>query len=183
MEYWKIGILGRSLFAITPLIPTFHYSNPSFRSSPRFDRDLLPSLLANNFQWIDARQHFVRDGQAFGKRFAQGLGAVEAGLGRNVALRGAGIERRSAHSREQYQSAIRLEPSGQRQEHFALIEYVHVLVKHEGMFDIEEAAERRRGRGLALALDGLAHLYIDMRHAAAGHRHMHCLDVWNTMLH
>src|SRR5215467_1876429 len=106
MEYWKIGILGRSLFAITPLIPTFHYSNPSFRSSPRFDRDLLPSLLANNFQWIDARQHFVRDGQAFGKRFTQGLGAVEAGLGRYVALRSAGIERRSVHSREQYQGGF-----------------------------------------------------------------------------
>ena len=62
-------------------------------------------------------------------------------------------------------------------------EDVHVLVKYEGMLDIEEAAERRRRGGLALSLDGLAHLYIDVRHAAAGHRHMHCLDVWDTMLH
>ncbi len=111
------------------------------------------------------------------------LGAVETGFGRYVTLGRARIERRSIHSREQHQAAIRLEPSGQGQEHFALVEDVHVLVKYEGMLDIEEAAERGSRRGLSLSLDGLAHLYIDVRHAAAGHRHMHGLDVWDTMLH
>src|SRR5213594_2254324 len=144
----------------------FKISHASLLLSPRFDRDLFPSFLADNFQRIDARQHFVRDRQPFGERFAHWLGAVEAGLGRYVALGRAGIERRSVHSRQQYQPAIRLEASCQGQKHFALVEYVHVLVKHEGMLDIEEAAERRHRRGLALSLHGLAYLDVDMRHPA-----------------
>ena len=77
----------------------FKISHASLLLSPRFDRDLCPSFLADNFQRIDARQHFVRDRQPFGKRFAHRLGAVEAGLGRYVALGRAGIERRSAWKR------------------------------------------------------------------------------------
>src|SRR5262245_18810115 len=149
-----------------------HSSPLQSLSSPRLKGDCSPFFLANNFQRIDTRQHVVGNSQPFGKRFAHRLSTVEASLGRYIGFGGAGIERRSIHSREQYQVAVRLKTGGQGHKHFALVEYVHVLVKHEGMLDIKEAAERHRRRRFALSFDGFAHLYINMRHAAARHRHM-----------
>ena len=147
----KKFLTGHKLVVALRARDIFKISHAALLLSPRLDRDPFPSFLADNFQRIDARQHFVRDRQPFGERFAHRLGAVETGFGRYVALGRTRIERRSIHSREQHQAAIRLEPSGQGQEHFALVEDVHVLVKYEGMLDVEEAAERGSRRGLSLS--------------------------------
>src|SRR5688572_1818796 len=133
MGYWSNGLIR------LPINPSLQHSSTPFSvppSSPRFNRDLFPSFRADDFQRIDARQYFIRDRQPFGKRLAYRFSAVKAGFGRYIALGRARIERRSVHSRQQYQAAIGLETSGQRQQHFALIEDVHVFVEYEGMFDV-----------------------------------------------
>jgi hypothetical protein len=56
LEWRSTGVLGFFLthYSITPVL---HYSAPP--SPPRFDRDLVPSFLADDFQRIDTRQYFV----------------------------------------------------------------------------------------------------------------------------
>src|SRR5262249_44557408 len=98
---WSGGVLSVGLF----LNPLFHHSStPLLRSPspPRLDRDLFPSFFADDFQWIDARQYFVRNSQPFGKRFAHRLGAVKTGLRGYVAFGRTRIEGRSIHSGEQH---------------------------------------------------------------------------------
>src|SRR6266542_2949780 len=66
----KKFLTGHKLVVALRARDIFKISHASLLLSPRFDRDLFPSLLADNFQRIDARQHFVRDRQPFGERFA-----------------------------------------------------------------------------------------------------------------
>src|SRR5262249_11193340 len=96
MECWSVGFFFRPLL--------HHSSTPLLRSPspPRLDRDLFPSFFADDFQWIDARQYFVRNSQPFGKRFAHRLGAVKTGLRGYVAFGRTRIEGRSIHSGEQH---------------------------------------------------------------------------------
>src|SRR5207244_11618307 len=72
---------------------------------------------------------------------------------------------------------------GKRQEHFAFIEYVDVFIEHERMLEPDVRSQRRHRRGLALSLDGLTYLNIDVRHAAPRHRQMQGFDPGHGSLH
>ncbi len=51
------------------------------------------------------------------------------------------------------------------------------------MLEPDVRSQRRHRRGLALSLDGLTYLNIDVRHAATRHRQMHGFDPGHGSLH
>src|SRR5262245_46934029 len=103
--------------------------------SPRLHRNLAPALLANDFYGIDARQHLIRNRQALGERLTHRLRAIKTGLAHQPAVGRARIERRAGHARKCYQSPVSLEASSKSQEHFPLVEYIHVFVEYECMLE------------------------------------------------
>src|SRR5688572_15143474 len=132
----RIGVL--ECWSTGPRLPSFHHSITPFPhcpSSPRLERNLAPALLANDFQRIDAIEHFLRNRQSLRERFPERFGAVEAGLGCQIALWRAGIERRSGYTRKRHQASVRLKARRQGQKHFPLVENIDVFIEHEGMLE------------------------------------------------
>ena len=140
MEYWSTGVWA----LVLTITPTLHYPILRHPQGSTGIRSHLFSPIIFSGSMRDSTSSEIAS------RSANGLptGLVQSKPALAVTLRSGAL----GSSGDPFipGATPSRDPPGnecQGQEHFALVEDVHVLVKYEGMLDIEEAAERGGPRG------------------------------------